>query len=38
VDISLLGGTRYTAALEAHAEVIGRRVTENLLARHLRPI
>ncbi|PTX99814.1 hypothetical protein DB346_18555 [Verrucomicrobia bacterium LW23] len=31
-------GTRYTDALKANAEVIGRNVTHNLLQRHIRPI
>jgi len=31
-------GPLYTDALEAHADIIGRNVTHNLLARHLRPI
>ncbi|HSI83862.1 MAG: tagaturonate epimerase family protein [Candidatus Methylacidiphilales bacterium] len=31
-------GTRYTEALKAHADVIGRNVTHNLLERHIRPI
>ena len=31
-------GARYTEALETHEEAIARNVTENLLARHIRPI
>lgn len=31
-------GERYLAALEANAELVGQNVTENLYARHLRPI
>ncbi len=31
-------GARYTDALEQHAEVIGRNVTENLFERHIRPV
>ena len=31
-------GVTYTDALDAHAEVIGRHVTNNLLARHLTPL
>lgn len=31
-------GPRFTEALEAHREIIGRRVKENLLERHLKPL
>ncbi len=31
-------GARYTDLLEAHREIIGRQVTENLYARHMRPL
>ncbi len=31
-------GDRYTNALEAHAAIVGRNVTHNLLERHIRPI
>lgn len=31
-------GRRYLDLLEAHAEIVGRNVTENLHARHLRPL
>jgi len=31
-------GTRYTAALERHADVIAAGVTENLFERHIRPL
>jgi hypothetical protein len=31
-------GPRYLLALDAHADVIGRNVTENLFARHLQPV
>jgi hypothetical protein len=31
-------GRRYTDLLDAHREIVGRQVTENLYARHLRPL
>jgi len=31
-------GSRYTEALERHAEIVGRNVTENLLERHIKPV
>ncbi len=31
-------GERYTDALKANAEIVGRNVTENLLERHIKPI
>ncbi len=31
-------GERYTNALKANAEIVGRNVTENLLERHIKPI
>jgi hypothetical protein len=31
-------GTRYTNLLDAHREIVGRQVTENLYARHLKPL
>ena len=31
-------GKRFTDALEANEEMVGRNVTENLFDRHLRPI
>jgi hypothetical protein len=31
-------GRRYTDLLDAHREIVGRQVTENLYARHMRPL
>ena len=31
-------GDRYTYALQKHAEIVGRNVTENLLQRHIKPV
>ena len=31
-------GSRFTAALERHADIIGSQVTENLYDRHIRPL
>jgi len=31
-------GSRYTGALETHADVVGANVTHNLLERHIKPI
>lgn len=31
-------GTRYTDALKAHRRIVGRRIRDNLLKKHIEPL